>query len=123
MEGELLSLCRFDELPVFGARGFDPLGAGQDQLFIVRQGDVLRAYRNACPHWQDAPMAWRTDGYLSGDGSHIVCHAHGARFDLESGRCFSGPCLGQTLQALPITIGADGTVVVALIKNREGTKP
>lgn len=42
-------------------------------------------------------MAWRKDAYLSGDGQHIVCHAHGARFDIATGVCNLGPCLGHAL--------------------------
>jgi hypothetical protein len=43
----MLRLCRLDELPDRGARGFDPLHIGQDTLFIVRRGDALYGWRNA----------------------------------------------------------------------------
>jgi nitrite reductase/ring-hydroxylating ferredoxin subunit len=105
-------LCRVDEVPPNGARGFDPLGQGRDALFVVRRGDTLRAYRNRCPHWPGAPMAWRKDGYLSPDGGHIVCYAHGARFDIDTGDCVHGPCPGQSLQSLPLIRRADGLLLV-----------
>jgi nitrite reductase/ring-hydroxylating ferredoxin subunit len=45
----------------------------------VRRGEQLHAWRDACPHFGDTPMAWRKDAYLNGDATRIVCHAHGAR--------------------------------------------
>lgn len=97
-------LCDFDDLPDGKSRGFDPDGCGQDTVLLVRRGESVYAYRDACPHLGGTPMAWRKDAYLSGDGQHIVCHAHGARFDVTTGDCVLGPCLGQSLERLPITI-------------------
>ena len=107
-----VALCRLAELPEGSSRGFDPQGTGQDSVFVVRQGTTLHAYRNACPHQSGAPMAWRKDAYLNGDGTRIVCHAHGAQFDIGSGVCVLGPCLGQTLEPVEIEVGADGTVIL-----------
>lgn len=95
------------------ARGFDPEGTGRDSVFVVRKGFDLHAYVNACPHMDGAPMAWRKDAYLSGDRSHIVCHAHGARFEIETGLCVLGPCEGQTLTRAPIETLPGGAIVVA----------
>jgi nitrite reductase/ring-hydroxylating ferredoxin subunit len=101
-------LCRLDELAEGASRGFDPWGVGRDTVFVVhRQG--IHAYRDACPHWPGAPMAWRKDTYLSADGQRIVCAAHGAQFEIESGRCVLGPCIGERLQALSCRI-VDGAV-------------
>ena len=71
---------------------------------------MLRAYLDACPHYDGTPMAWRTDAYLSGDGAHLACHSHGARFEIRppASAC-SGPCLGQRLQAVPIRV-VDGAI-------------
>lgn len=109
-----LPLGHLDEFPDGAARGFDPWGEGRDALFVVRRGGSLRAYRNACPHWPGAPMAWRKDAYLSADGSRIVCHAHGARFDIDTGLCEAGPCLGQSLEALTLIVEPDGSVYALL---------
>ena len=59
-------------------------------------------------------MAWRKDGYLTSDGARIVCHGHGAQFDMESGICISGPCEGQSLQSLELQIDETGYVYVNL---------
>jgi nitrite reductase/ring-hydroxylating ferredoxin subunit len=107
-------LCHLGDLKDGAALGFDPLAKGQDTLFVVRQGPVLRSYKNDCPHWPGSPMAWRKDAYLTSDGSHIACHGHGAQFDIASGRCISGPCEGQSLQSLELKIDESGHVFVRL---------
>lgn len=104
-----LRLCRLDELPDGDARGFDPLHTGQDVLFVVRQGEALYGWRNACPHIDGAPLPWRRHAYLNADRDRIVCSAHGALFAISSGVCVLGPCLGQSL--LPIALKVDDGAV------------
>lgn len=77
------------------------MGEGRDTIFAVRRGG-LHAWRDACPHWPGTPMAWRKDAYLNGDGSRIVCHAHGAQFDIETGLCSLGPCVGESLEPVRV---------------------
>ena len=95
-------LCRMDELPDGDSRGFDPLRAGQDSVLLVRRGERVFAWRDACPHHGGTPMAWRKDAYLNADRTRIVCAAHGAQFDIETGVCTLGPCLGQGLQPVEL---------------------
>lgn len=97
-------LCASHELPEGTSRGFDPRGTGRDTVFVVRSQGLF-AYRNSCPHVPGAPMAWRKDRYLSGDGSRIVCSAHGAQFDIPTGACVLGPCRGESLTPVPIQEG------------------
>lgn len=106
----MTTLCLLDELPDGQSRGFDPTASGRDTLFIVRQGEQLHAWRNACPHVDGAPMAWRKDAYLNGARDRIVCYAHGAQFDIASGQCLLGPCLGQHLTPVPVSISPAGEV-------------
>lgn len=105
----LVRLCAASELAEGCARGFDPTSSGRDTLFVVRRGG-LHAYLNACPHWAGTPMAWRKDAYLSADGTRIVCAAHGAQFDIETGHCTLGPCLGRRLTRITVTEGPDGAL-------------
>lgn len=104
-----MRLCHLDDLPEGGSRGFDPAGTGQDTLLVVRQGDRVFGYADACPH-HGTPMAWRKDAYLDAAGRHIVCAAHGALFEIPTGRCVLGPCLGQSLAPVPLTLHADGAI-------------
>ncbi len=81
-------------------------------MFIVRKGEELFAWRNACPHYDHARMAWKKDEFLNGDRSQIVCGAHGALFDIDTGVCTLGPCLGQFLTKVEIEIQNDEIWIV-----------
>ena len=105
-------LCHMSELPDGGSRGFDPLDAGQDSVLIVRRGEQLFAWADRCPH-HDTPMAWRKDAYLNAAGDRIVCAAHGACFEIDTGLCTLGPCLGQSLTPVPLVIQNNGEVHLA----------
>lgn len=104
MAADTVYLCRCDEVPEGESRGVHPGGQGQDTIILVRKRGRLHAWRDACPHLDGTPMAWRKNAYLNGDGTRIVCAAHGAQFDIESGLCTLGPCLGQGLQAVRIVV-------------------
>jgi nitrite reductase/ring-hydroxylating ferredoxin subunit len=109
-----IRLCGLEEIPNGDSRGFDPLGEGRDTVFIVRHGTSLYAWRDECPHIGGVPMAWRKDAYLNARRDRIVCSAHGALFDIASGLCTLGPCLGQSLEPLTVTVAADGSVYLQL---------
>jgi nitrite reductase/ring-hydroxylating ferredoxin subunit len=115
-------LCHLSELPDGGSRGFDPLGEGRDTMFVVRRGSVLHAYRDACPHIDGAPMAWRKNAYLNAEGTRIVCFAHGAQFEITTGECTLGPCLGQALDPVAVTVDEDGQVHALIPPSEETTK-
>jgi nitrite reductase/ring-hydroxylating ferredoxin subunit len=102
-------LCPQDSVAEGGSRGFDPNGAGRDTLLVVRWRGALTAWRNSCPHL-DVAMQYRKDRYMSGDGQHIVCFAHGALFRPDTGLCVLGPCLGQSLQREALFVDEHGGV-------------
>ncbi|MBK6864632.1 MAG: Rieske (2Fe-2S) protein [Ideonella sp.] len=108
-----MRLCHLDELRDGAARGFDPRRTGQDTLLVVRRGDRLHGYADACPH-QGTPMAWRKDAYLDAAGERIVCAAHGAQFEIDSGLCTLGPCLGALLKPVPLAVRENGEVHIAI---------
>jgi len=93
-------LCLLEELPFGGARGFDPWQTGEDSLVVLRRGAAVRAYHNRCPH-QWSRLEYRKDRFLSADGQHVICYAHGAHFDPDTGGCIHGACLGQSLRTVP----------------------
>jgi nitrite reductase/ring-hydroxylating ferredoxin subunit len=104
-----IALCRFEEMKDGESRGFDPYGEGRDFLFVVRRGAALHAWRDSCPHIDGAPLPWRKNAYLNARRDRIVCSAHGALFDIATGRCVLGPCLGQSLQPLTLVV-LDGVI-------------
>lgn len=115
-----MRLCHLDDLPDGGARGFDPQATGRDTLFVVRRGLELHAYVNACPH-HGTPMAWRKDAYLNAAADRIVCAAHGALFEMHTGLCTLGPCLGERLTPVALSVGADGGVHITTPQETETT--
>ena len=97
------TLCRLDEIPDGAARGFGPAPGGFTGLFGIRQGDAVHVYVNACPH-VGVSLDWAPDQFLTADGAQIVCATHGALFDIATGRCTGGPCVGEHLERVPATI-------------------
>lgn len=89
-------LCATSDLAEGCARGFGPAEGGRDTVFVVRRHG-LHAYRNSCPHWPQTSLPWRKDAYLDAQGTRIVCSAHGAQFEIETGLCLTGPCIGESL--------------------------
>lgn len=102
-------LCPQASLLEGHSRGFDPFASGRDTLLVVRWQGTLTAWRNRCPHL-DVAMQYRKDRFMSGDGQHIVCFAHGALFRPDTGLCVLGPCLGQSLQPQALTVDDNGAV-------------
>jgi nitrite reductase/ring-hydroxylating ferredoxin subunit len=41
-----------------------------------------------------------------------VCYAHGAEFDIATGQCLLGPCLGQSLDPVKLEITERGEIHV-----------
>jgi nitrite reductase/ring-hydroxylating ferredoxin subunit len=114
-------LCRLSDIPNGRARGFEPEGQGRDTVLVVRQGNKVHAYRDACPHFADTPMAWRKDAYLNKAGDRIVCSAHGAQFLIDTGECTLGPCLGQSLEPVDVVLTQEAEPLV-LLKRFSGEK-
>lgn len=103
MSREETLLCHQERLLEGQALGFDPWGEGRDTVLALKWRGQVKAYRNSCPHL-DVPMHYRKDRFMSGDGRHLVCFAHGALFDPATGDCLLGPCLGQSLTALSLRV-------------------
>lgn len=101
-------LCAASDLPEGTAKGFAAHG-----MLVVRHGGQVYGWRDACPHYGDTPLAWRRDAYLNADASRIVCAAHGALFEPDTGLCTLGPCLGQSLTPVTVTMGAGGWLELA----------
>ena len=106
----LRPLCRLDEIPDGDSRGFDPAPGGFTGLFAVRHGEQVYVYVNSCPHI-GVPLDWAPHRFLTRDRSKIICAVHGAEFQIDTGECTSGPCLGDRLEQVMIEI-KDGMVLV-----------
>ena len=107
-------LCRLDAIPDGAGKGFD-LGGGAGgeplEIFVVREGPQVFAYRNVCPH-AGSPLDWQPDDFMNEDGSLIMCHTHGALFEIADGFCVAGPCAGDQLTPVAVEVDAAGNVVL-----------
>ncbi|HWU65110.1 MAG TPA: Rieske 2Fe-2S domain-containing protein [Ensifer sp.] len=107
-------LCRAEDIDEGDAKGFGPIEGYRRKIVILRRNGQLHAWLDSCPHYAGGtPMAWKTDAYLNGEKTHIACHSHGALFDMETGECVLGPCLGQKLTRIALTLSDEGEIFVA----------
>lgn len=102
------AFCAVADIADGGTRRLAAVAPRAPDAFLVRRGDRVFGYVDNCPH-RDLPLHFVTGRYLSPDGAAILCVNHGARFDVESGVCLSGPCVGLSLTPLPLE--ASGGVV------------
>ena len=85
-------------------------GAGDFPLLLVVTDAGIRGYVNACPH-QFLPLDYRTPRLLSQDGTRLMCSAHGAMFDAETGEGVAGEGIGCRLSPVPLQIRG-GQIVI-----------
>ena len=78
------------------------------QVMAVRRGGTVNVYVNSCPH-VGAPLDMRAGRFLNAEKTHILCANHGALFRIDDGVCVHGPCTGQALEPVPVTV-RDGRV-------------
>jgi nitrite reductase/ring-hydroxylating ferredoxin subunit/Fe-S cluster biogenesis protein NfuA len=78
---------------------------GEQDVVVVRLGDRMTAYKDACAH-QGLPLA---DGLLDATAGTLTCRWHGFCYDALSGECMSAS--GATLEQLPLRVD-DGHVWV-----------
>lgn len=116
-------MCHVADLREGRALGFDPFKRGRDTVFVVRRSDKVYAYLDICPHYGRTPLPWKKNAYLTADARHIFCSAHGAIFDIETGVCTLGPCLGQSLTAVEVVISQVGEIRLFLAPGDRPTTP
>ncbi len=110
-------LCALADIPEGTSKGFGhpaPTTEARDPrgLFVIRRDGRVYAYRNRCPH-RGLELNWVPDRFLDRDGALILCSAHGALFEIDNGRCISGPCHGQLLEVLATEV-VGGEVYITL---------
>ncbi|WP_336358663.1 Rieske (2Fe-2S) protein [Haloarcula sp. CGMCC 1.6347] len=92
-----------DSTLVFEARD----GRRGVNCILHRSGDAVAAWRNSCPHQPEVPLDPGRGAIVRGD--RLVCHKHGAQFERDDGVCTHGPCAGDALDSIEVTV-RDGEV-------------
>ena len=98
-----------EEIPEREARAFDTMTG--DTIFITQRDGAFFAYQNVCPHLQ-TELEFLENHFLDREGEYIECATHGALFNVETGECISGPCLGESLEKVNITVHSDGGIYI-----------
>ena len=86
------------------------LNGDAESLILYRDGQMVRAWLNVCPH-AGRRLDWAPGKFLKSKEGHLVCAAHGASFELVNGDCIAGPCRGDSLRSVAVEV-RDGEVVL-----------
>jgi nitrite reductase/ring-hydroxylating ferredoxin subunit len=98
------ALALLDDVPDEGAAVFDfAAGEARFSLLLARRGDAVFAYENRCPH-AAYPLDRHDGRVVVQAGRFIVCAAHFASFELDSGACAGGPCNGAGLARVSVSV-------------------
>ncbi len=119
MRGNRRVLCHVSEIGEAG-RGFTLTRIVKDKpeavlpiLVVPDHGDdgqAVQCYMNVCPH-QGTRLEMKADTFLDVEREHIQCSTHAAKFRIADGYCLKGPCVGQSLSKLPVSLDSDGMVL------------
>lgn len=106
-------LARLEDLPPHGGKELvfrD--GTMVLRLIVQRTGyESAVVYENRCPH-AGTPLNMFDDKFLDITGRRLICRTHGALFEMDSGKCVRGPCKGDYLRPVAVTI-EDGVIYSA----------
>lgn len=103
-------LCNINDISEPGSKGFE-VGSGRKsrKVFIVKKDNQVFAYNNQCPH-AGINLEWQEDEFLDNDKALIQCSVHGALFHIDSGDCAGGPCNGEGLEKVELSIDPNGDI-------------
>lgn len=113
---ELFAICRTNEIEEEQGHGFclairTETGESKPwHILITRKGSRFFGFENACPHTGNR-LDVTPGEFMDEDRNFLTCGRHRAQFDIDTGRCFIGPCQGQNLKPVMLVID-DGDVCV-----------
>lgn len=103
----MTKICMTEDIPEREARSFDTEDGST--MFITQRDGVFYAYQNLCPHLQ-TELEFLENQFLDQDQEYIECSTHGALFNVETGECIAGPCMGDSLTKVNIKVHSDGGI-------------
>jgi len=113
------AICAMSDIPSRKARGFSLVRVEADgserpwPIIVVRWGKQVFGYVNKCPH-HGANLDWERNQFLDPNGFRLMCGKHGALFELGTGLCVDGPCKGQGLEPVALTVLDDDICVTGV---------
>lgn len=86
-------------------------GRPREAVVIRDLSGEPRAWLNLCKHLP-VPLDAGAREFFDYSGQALLCGTHGALFDLGTGYCFDGPCVGQSLDHVALVEEEDGWLYV-----------
>ena len=80
-------------------------------IMLLQQNGQYHAFENSCPH-QGRRMDYAVGQFLTDGVGTLICPAHGAEFNPNSGLCTNGPCKGQSLKSIPIQLNEEAIFAI-----------
>jgi nitrite reductase/ring-hydroxylating ferredoxin subunit len=114
---ELYVICGTNEIADAVGIGFtlmkkEPNGEPKPwHILIARKGKNFYGYENACPHQGERLDINNPGHFMDEDENFLECGVHQAKFDLDTGKCFIGPCQGKSLPTLQLVVD-DGDLCI-----------
>jgi nitrite reductase/ring-hydroxylating ferredoxin subunit len=90
------------------------------QGFVIRKQNKFYAYQNLCRHLP-VTLDLKDNAFFNHDKKYLQCHMHGATYEIETGHCIAGPCIGANLNALELK--EEENQLVITIPDPDATKP
>jgi nitrite reductase/ring-hydroxylating ferredoxin subunit len=121
------AICRMSDIPSRQARGFrlairmDDGTARPWPIFVLRWGLQVFGYVNRCPH-DGVNLDWERNQFFDSNGTRLLCGKHGSLFELGTGLCVDGPCKGQSLTPVALTV-LDNDICVTGVTLVEDDEP
>lgn len=103
------SLIHPVDLPEAGFVVVDTVISGENASILLDcNQNPPRAWLNSCPH-QGRRLDYAPGKFLM-DKGRLVCAAHGAIFEMADGGCIAGPCRGEHLREVAVTVAESGAL-------------
>jgi nitrite reductase/ring-hydroxylating ferredoxin subunit len=118
-------ICGLNDIPSRKARGFNLVVLDEDgkekplPIIIVRWGKQVFGYLNRCPH-DGVNLDWERNQFLDSNGLRLMCGKHGSTFEIGTGNCMDGPCLGDSLTPVAVTVIDNDICIVGVTLAQEG---
>lgn len=104
-------LCDIADIEDGSAKEFSyRSGTDFHDIFIQRKENEIYAFVNMCPH-AGTPLNMEEGLFMERTGTYLMCHTHGALFQLNDGLCVAGPCNGDRLQSVDVKL-VNGKIIV-----------
>lgn len=107
------TVCKFETIEDGGAIEvrIDRVGQPSLNLAVCRHGEQVYAWHNVCPH-QGRALNFAPNRFLFTPDGQLMCAAHGAVFEADTGLCVGGPCRGASLRGVAVAV-QNGDVVLS----------